>query len=63
VERMVIDVFGQMWGTMLINGMTALCILTGMAGVCIRERLAIGVVRMWSQSCSIWRTFSWGAVI
>ena len=41
---MVIDVFGQMWGTMLINCMTALCTLTGVAGVCIRERPAIGVV-------------------
>ena len=40
----MIDVFGQMWGTMLINCMTALCTLTGVAGVCIRERLAIGVV-------------------
>jgi len=45
---MVIDVFGQMWGTMLINGMTALCILTGMAGVCIHERLAIGVYSTWN---------------
>lgn len=40
----MIDVFGQMWGTMLINCMTALCTLTGVAGVCIRERPAIGVV-------------------
>ena len=44
VERMVFDTFGQMWGPLLINCMTALCSLTGMVGVCIREKIAIGVV-------------------
>ena len=38
------DVFGQMWGTMLINGMTVLCTITGMLGVCANEKAAIGVV-------------------
>ena len=44
VERMVFDTFGQMWGTMILNCMTALCTLTGIVGVCINEKMAIGVV-------------------
>ena len=44
VERLVFDVFGQMWGTMLLNTMSALCTVTGVLGVCISEKTAIGVV-------------------
>ena len=39
------DVFGMMWATMLLNIMTGLCTLTGMGGVCIKERIAMGIVR------------------
>ena len=44
VERMVFDAFGQMWGTLIINCITALCSLVGIVGVCIPEKIAIGVV-------------------
>ena len=46
VERVVFDTFGQMWGTLLINCMTGLCSLVGMAGVCIQEKIAIGMVSL-----------------
>lgn len=48
IERLVFDTLGQMWGTMLINCMTALCTLTGIAGVCINEKIAIGVFAVWN---------------
>lgn len=38
------DVFGQMWGTMLINGMSVLCTVVGILGVCVSEKAAIGLV-------------------
>ena len=40
----MIDVFGQMWGTMIVNGLTLICTLTGICGVCIVEKIAIAVV-------------------
>ena len=46
VERVVFDTMGQMWGTLLINCMTALCSLVGIAGVCIHEKIAIGMVSL-----------------
>ena len=46
VERVVFDTLGQMWGTLLINCMTALCSLVGIAGVCIHEKIAIGLVSL-----------------
>lgn len=48
LERMVIDVFGQMWGTMIVNGLTLICTLTGICGVCIVEKIAIAVYSGWS---------------
>ena len=47
VERVVFDTLGQMWGTLLINLMTALCSLVGIAGVCIHEKIAIGMVSVY----------------
>ena len=44
IERMVFDVLGQMWGALMINGMTALCTLVGMAAITIMEKAAIAVV-------------------
>ena len=44
VERVVFDTLGQMWGTLLINCMTALCSLVGIAGACIHEKIALGLV-------------------
>ena len=49
------DAFGQMWGTMIVNVMTALCTLTGIMGVCIKEKLAIIVVR---NSADEWLSLS-----
>ena len=59
VERMVFDTFGQMWGPLLINCMTALCSLTGMVGVCIREKIAIGVVSENSALSIVNRSTIW----
>lgn len=38
------DTLGQMWGTLIINGMTALCSLVGIIGACIPEKIAVGMV-------------------
>lgn len=43
---MVFDTLGQMWGTLIINGMTALCSLVGIIGACIPEKIALGVVSL-----------------
>ena len=43
---MVFDVLGQMWATMLVNGMTLLCSLACIAGVCIKEKLALILVSL-----------------
>ena len=44
IERLVFDVFGQMWGTMLVNGMNLICTMTGVLGTCIKEKIAMTVV-------------------
>ena len=44
IERLVFDVFGQMWGAMLVNGMNLICTLIGILGACIGEKIGIGVV-------------------
>ncbi len=41
---MVFDALGQMWGTLLVNSMSLFCILVGMVGVCIKEKVAIILV-------------------
>lgn len=46
VERIVFDTLGQMWGTMAMNCMTLLCTMTGIVGVCIHEKIGIGVVSL-----------------
>lgn len=48
VERVVFDTLGQMWGTLIINCATALCSLTGIAGVWINEKIAIGMYSVWN---------------
>ena len=44
VERLVFDVFGQMWGTMLLNGLSTISLLAGLLAVCAAEKLAIALV-------------------
>lgn len=44
IERLVFDVFGQLWGAMLVNGMNLVCALIGIMGACIAEKIGIGVV-------------------
>ena len=43
-ERLVFDVFGQMWGTMLLNAMSTVSLLGGVLSVCAAEKLAIALV-------------------
>lgn len=43
---MVFDTLGQMWGTLLVNGMTLVCSLICIAGVCIKEKLTLILVRL-----------------
>ena len=38
------DVFGQMWGTMLLNGMSTISLLVGLLAVCAAEKIAIALV-------------------
>ena len=38
------DVFGQMWSTMLLNGLSTVSLLGGLLGVCAAEKTAIAVV-------------------
>ena len=38
------DVFGQMWGTMLLNGLSTISLLAGLLAVCAAEKLAIALV-------------------
>lgn len=44
VERLVFDVFGQMWGTMLLNGLSTISLLAGLLAVCAAEKIAIALV-------------------
>lgn len=44
IERTVFDVLGQMWLTMLVNGMNLICTMTGMLGTCVKEKIAMAVV-------------------
>ena len=44
MERLVFDVFGQMWGTMLLNGLSTISLLAGLLAVCAAEKLAIALV-------------------
>ena len=44
LERLVFDVFGQMWGTMLLNAMSTVSLLGGVLSVCAAEKLAIALV-------------------
>ncbi|XP_064382648.1 sodium/potassium-transporting ATPase subunit beta-1-interacting protein 3-like [Halichondria panicea] len=48
IERLVFDVFGQMWGTMLVNGMNLICTITGLLGTCIKEKIAMAVYIVWN---------------
>ncbi len=50
VERLVFDVFGQMWGTMLLNGLSTISLLAGLLAVCAAEKLAIALVCWHSES-------------
>lgn len=50
IERLVFDVFGQMWGAMMVNGMNFVCTLIGILGACVGERIAIGVVSVETQT-------------
>ena len=38
------DVFGQMWGTMLLNGLSTISLLGGLLAVCAAEKVAIALV-------------------
>ena len=38
------DVFGQMWGTMFLNGLSTISILGGLLAVCATEKVAIALV-------------------
>lgn len=44
IERTVFDVLGQMWLTMLVNGMNLICTMTGVLGTCVKEKIAMAVV-------------------
>ena len=44
IERAVIDVFGEMWGTMLLNCAAVVCSTAGLLGLCAREIVAIALV-------------------
>ena len=38
------DILGQMWGTMLLNALSTVCLLVGVLAVCATEKMAIAVV-------------------
>lgn len=50
LERLVFDVFGQMWGTMLLNGMSTVSLVVGLLAVCAAEKVAIALVRCTQQT-------------
>lgn len=46
IERTVIDTYGQMWATMLLNCAAVVFNIVGLLGLCAKERMVIALVSL-----------------
>ena len=44
IERAVIDAFGQMWTSMLINSLAIVCNITGLLAMCAKDPIVLALV-------------------
>ena len=61
MERVVIDIFGQMWGTLVLNSISFVFCVAGLLGICAKDSLVIFLVSSGNFTCIIavrWNIYS-----